>query len=82
MTDLRAEPEDLAGRLQEAAVRLKERHGELAGDAAPASRPDPDPGAQDIQAPGVTLARLEEAGAAVRDARMRLCELESRLRAS
>jgi hypothetical protein len=59
----------LAGRLQEAAARLKEQHA-AADDEAPAP-----------EALGV-LARLEEAGAAVRDARRRLVELESRLRAS
>lgn len=66
MTDPRAELETLAGRLQDAAMRLKEEHAEPEHDA---------------EALGLTLARLEEAGAAVRDARRRLFELESRLRA-
>jgi hypothetical protein len=64
------ELEALAGRLREAAARLKEQHA-----AADDEEPEP-------EALGATLARLEEAGAAVRDARRRLLELESRLRAS
>jgi hypothetical protein len=82
MTDPRAELEALAGRLQEAAMRLKEEHAEPERDAGGGLQAGADTGEHDTEALGLTLARLEEAGAAVRDARRRLFELESRLRAS
>lgn len=67
MTHPGSEVEALHGRLADAAARLKQQHSQPAPEAEPLA---------------ATLERLEQAGAAVRNARRRLLELEARLRAS
>lgn len=77
MTDPQSQLEALADRLQSAAARLK-----AAADGAPAEPATPEPpppvrfGPEGMVA---VLERLEAAGAAVRDARARLAELQNRL---
>jgi hypothetical protein len=77
VTDPQSQLEALADRLQSAAARLK-----AAADGSPDEPASPEPSLPARSGPdgmSAVLERLEAAGAAVRDARARLAELQQQL---